>query len=118
MARSFAELDKFERAVDELFEDLVTRRWRHVQAAIETSSIRENRDNYEVRLMTGEIDPERLEVEATESRLTVRVRGQSGGLTERTFTFSSPIDRDAVTARWSERELTIVLPKKRQGSTR
>jgi HSP20 family molecular chaperone IbpA len=75
----------------------------------------ERQDVYEVRLCTGNFKPSDLEVAASEKRLTVRAR-QGQNSWERMLNFAEPVDTGKVTARWSDRVLTIILPKKRKAA--
>jgi len=108
--------EEFERAFDELFNSVLIRPWRDLPAPLsaEQTVILDHGNSYEVRLYTGDADPHELDVEVADHRLIVRAAAGGGGLTERTFTFAEPVDRETVSARWAEGKLIIVLPKKRQ----
>jgi HSP20 family molecular chaperone IbpA len=114
VARPFAiTLEEFGRAVDELFDDLVLGPWRLAgEAEAEHAIVRDFGDRYEVRIAIGEADPARVEVEVSERRLTVRIPDGVCGVSEGAFSFSEPIDSDAVTAKVSDATLVVVLPKK------
>ena len=108
---AFAEL---ERAVDRLFDDILINPWR--ESAGEggpQSALVDLDDRYEVHLPTGDIDPERLEVEVTENRLVIRAPGMGGVLREHSFTLAVSVDRDRATARWAARRLAVVMPKRK-----
>jgi HSP20 family molecular chaperone IbpA len=101
----------FERDFDQLFDDLLIGRWRTPAAESEPAMVLEREDAYEVRLCTGNFKPSDLEVVASEKKLTVRAsHGQSSW--ERMLNFADPVDTEKVNARWADRILTIVLPKK------
>jgi HSP20 family molecular chaperone IbpA len=106
-------IGEFDRAVNELFEDLLISRWRgRGAAAYEDALVTERDVHYEVRISAGGIDPRLMEVEAGERRLRVRLPGRIGAA-ERIFDFPYPIDPDGVTARLIGGTLLVVLPKKR-----
>ncbi len=112
MARSFSSIvADFERDFDELFDQLLIGRWRAPAAESELAMVLERQDVYEVRVCTGNFKPSDLEVVASEKRLTVRARhGQNSW--ERTLDFAEAVDIEKVNARWADRVLTIILPKK------
>ena len=68
--------------------------------------------HYEIRMATVTADPGRIEAEVNERRLRGRVPGPAGPV-ENVFSFESPVDCDAVSARWLHGILHIVLPKKK-----
>lgn len=107
-------LDNFQRAVDELFDDLLIERWRLSEAAggSEHAIVRDLGDRYEVRIALGDADPDEVDVAVSERRLTVRIPNQACGVSESSFSFSEPVARDAVSARAVEGTLAIMLPKK------
>jgi HSP20 family molecular chaperone IbpA len=102
--------------IDQLFDDLLIQRWR-LSGPIgesEHAIVHDYGDRYEVRIAMGDADPRDIEVDATENRLTVRVPGEAAGVCEGTFSFSEPIQSDAVRARVVREKLAIVLPKKKR----
>jgi HSP20 family molecular chaperone IbpA len=101
----------FQRDFDQLFDELLIGRWRSPSAESEPAMVLERDDVYEVRLCTGSFKPSDLEVMASEKRLTVRA-GHRPNAWERTLNFADPVDPEKVRARWADRVLTIILPKK------
>ena len=108
---AFAE---FDRAFDQLFEELLISRWRAraFKAALNDAAVLESETEYRVRIDASGADPERMEIEAADRRLLVRMAGPAGARTS-TLEFSHSIDPDGVTARLAGGALEIVLPKKR-----
>ncbi len=108
--------EEFGRAFDELFDELLIGRWRTVvhHAAHGQALVMDCGERYQVRMSTAGLDPREMEVDVGERRLTVRTRSAAGGVSERTFTFGEPVEREAVTARWSEGALVILLPKSKK----
>jgi HSP20 family molecular chaperone IbpA len=108
---TFAE---FDRAFDQLFEDLLISRWRGRarNAAPDDAVVLESETEYRVRIDASGTDPVRMEVEAGDRRLTVRMAGPVGAKLS-TVEFSHSIDPDGVTARLAGGALEIILPKKR-----
>lgn len=100
----------FERAVDQLFEDLLLSRWRTTE--YEHAPVVDHGDHYEVRIAAAGADPRRMEVEVTERRLHVRIAGAARPV-DRTFELTHAIEPAEVTARWKRGILEIKLPKKR-----
>ena len=109
MSTHFAD---FERAFDQLFEDLLVSRWRGGRAAANEAVVLETETEYRVRIDAAGVEPGRMEVEAADRRLVVRLAGPLAARVS-TLNFSHSIDPDAVTARLSGGALEIVLPKKR-----
>lgn len=110
ITRSLRALGEFERAFDELFEDMLIGRWRMPRRRSVEHLMRDRGLYYEVTLSTGDVDPGRIDVEATEHQLRVRVPTAAGGI-EGSFDFPHPVDRARVKARWARGVLRIVLPK-------
>jgi HSP20 family molecular chaperone IbpA len=108
-------LKDFQRACDELFEDLVIERWRAGEQVteLEGALMVDKGRFYEARIAMRGADPRHTEVEVTEHRLRVRIPVGQSGYRERSFTLPSPIDRDTVSARWSKDTLVVTLPKQR-----
>ena len=109
--------EQFEETIDELFDDILIERWRARPGGFAGEAvILEREDAYEVQIATGVADPHALDVQVTENRLTIRATSPMGTRLERSFSFESPIDRDAVKAKWTDRKMIITLPKKRAES--
>jgi len=108
---AFAE---FDRAFDQLFEELLLSRWRAraFKTALDDAEVLESETEYRVRINASGADPERMEIEAADRRLLVRMAGPVGAKTS-TLEFSHSIEPDGVTARLAGGALEIVLPKKR-----
>jgi HSP20 family molecular chaperone IbpA len=104
----------FDRAFDELFEDLLLSRWRgDVRGrGLDGAAALESETEYRVRIDASGIEPDRIEVEASDRRLLVRMAGPARTRIN-TLDFSHAIDPDGVTARLAGGALEIVLPKKR-----
>lgn len=113
VSRSFT-LGEFERACDQLFDDLLISRWRgpHRRPAPGHALVLDHGNRYEVRIAAAGSDPAAIEVEAGERRLRVRMPLPSGAA-ENVFDFAAEVDTDAVSARWDKGTLHIILPKKR-----
>jgi HSP20 family molecular chaperone IbpA len=102
----------FERTFDELFEELLIDRWcRPTQVRfLGEAEIAEHDDEYRLKIAAAGADPEKLEAEVTEWRLTIRIPA-SAGMRERTFDFGHRLDVDRVSARFTGGVLEICLPK-------
>ena len=102
----------FERTFDELFEELLIDRWcRPMQVRLLGDAvIAEHGDEYRLKIAAAGADPEKLGVEVTEWRLTIRIPA-SAGMRERTFDFGHRLDVDRVSARLTAGVLEICLPK-------
>ena len=105
----------FERTIDEFFDELLIDRWRcGVGDRFEQAEVIDHPDRYEIRVITeGVDDPSMIEVESTGQRLTVRAPAGPNRHVESSFRFAETVNADAATARWSNRTLTIILPKQR-----
>ncbi|HEY2105383.1 MAG TPA: Hsp20/alpha crystallin family protein [Candidatus Binataceae bacterium] len=103
----------FQRDFDELFDDLLIGRWRTPAADSDPAMVLEHENDYEVRLCTGAFKPSELEVVVNEKNLTVRAT-QAANPWKRQLSFTDPVQTENVTAKWANRILTIVLPKKNQ----
>ena len=116
MARFFPnDLREFDRAFDELFDEMLTSPWRlKRQSQFSKALVLDYGDRYEIRILTAPVRPEGVELEASERRLTVRLPTPEG-LAEQTYTFSDAIDADKATSRWEAGTLTAILPKKPRG---
>lgn len=106
--------EDFERAFDQLFEELLIDPWRTVAQRIpsEHAIVFDRGDRYEVQISTAGLDPKHLAIEAADNSLTVRAQTVGGGTSERSFNFPEPVERESVKAHWSDHVLQIVLPKK------
>ncbi len=93
-----------------MFEDLLLSRWRARE--YEHAPVVDYGDHYEVRIAAAGADPRRMEVEATERRLHVRIAGAARPI-DRTFELMHAIEPEGVTAQWKHGVLEIQLPKKR-----
>ncbi len=102
-------IHEFERVFDSLFDDLLISRWRGAKAGAGTV-VSDLGDRYEVRLERLIADPKQVNIEASERRLTVRTTG-TGERLERTVEFRHPIEPEAVTAKFEDGVLKVVLPK-------
>jgi HSP20 family molecular chaperone IbpA len=103
----------FDRAFDELFEELLLSRWRCARKdAPEEPKVAESETEYRVLIDAAGAEPDRMEVEVSDRRLLVRIASASGTHISR-LDFSHAIEADRVTARLAGGALEIVLPKKR-----
>ena len=106
--------DEFVRAFDEVFEDILIRRWRGpVQVRnFGKAQVVEDEDAYRVKIAIPDVDPEKLEVEVSEWRLTVRTPGAETS-EETILDFSHWVDTESVSARLEADLLEVFLPKAR-----
>lgn len=102
-------IHEFERIFDSLFDELLISRWRGARGGTGTI-VSDLGDRYEVRLERLLADPKQIDIEATERRLTVRTTGTEER-SERVVDFRHPIDAAAVTAKFEDGMLKVVLPK-------
>lgn len=104
----------FDRAFDQLFEDLLLSRWRGRAGgtAPAAAAVMESESEYRVRIDASGAEPDRIEVEVSGRRLTVRLAGAAGARINM-IDFSHAIEPDGVTARLAGGALEIALPKKR-----
>jgi HSP20 family molecular chaperone IbpA len=109
--------DEFDRAFDELFEDILITRWRPSARVRKFGDavVVEDDEAYRVRIALPGADPQTLEVEVGEWRLLVRIPNPpASGLArqqERSFDFAHSLDIEQVRARFESGTLEIVLPK-------
>jgi HSP20 family molecular chaperone IbpA len=106
--------DEFDRAFNEVFEDLLIKRWRrpgHVRD-YGKALIVEDDENYRIKIAMPNIDPRQIEVEAGAWRLVVRAP-MAHGRGENTLDFSHRIDTERVTARFEADTLEVLAPKAR-----
>ena len=72
---------------------------------------------YEIQISTAGLDPQQqVEIEVGETSLTVHGAAARGDKSEHSFTFADLVDRDAVTVRWSDHVLFILVPKRKKRS--
>ncbi|MGH7916795.1 MAG: Hsp20/alpha crystallin family protein [Candidatus Binataceae bacterium] len=105
----------FERTFDDLFEELLISRWecgRDISLYRQTLVL-DLGARYEVRIALTLVRPHEVEVETTDERLTVRIRPGRARVLTRSFEFAAAIDRNAVSAHWSDGVLHVSLPKRR-----
>jgi HSP20 family molecular chaperone IbpA len=102
---------ELDRAFDELFEDLLIKRWRG-QARVRNfgkALVVDDDENYRVKIAMPEVDPDKLEIEVSEWRLAVRTPTGE----ESTLDFSHRVDTERVTARFEAGILEVMVPKAR-----
>jgi HSP20 family molecular chaperone IbpA len=105
---------EFDRAFNEMFEDLLINRWR-MPGRVRTlgkALVFEDEESYRVKIRLPNADPQKLEVEVSEWRLAVQtptVEGQE----ENILDFSHRIDTERVTARFEGGILEVMVPKAR-----
>src|SRR6266852_3244848 len=112
--RGFGILD-FDRAFDEFFDELLIDRWKcgTEPGTAERAQVTEHPDRYEVRVAALGVDPAKIQVEVSGQRLALQMPEKLGGMLQRSFSFSDPIDGEASSAKWSAGTLVITLPKKK-----
>jgi HSP20 family molecular chaperone IbpA len=105
---------EFERAFDEVFEDLLIKRWRGSRRLrnLGKAVIAEDEENYRVTIAVPDVDPEKIEVEVSAWRLTMLIPTEQGR-EENALDFSHRIDTEHVTARFEADILEITIPKAR-----
>jgi|SRR6185437_4928008 len=103
----FDSITEFERAFESLFDELLISRWRGNDSR---TTVLDLGDHYQVRMTGIVVDPKKLDIEASERRLIVRIAGEitSG---ERIVNFRHPIDPTAVSARIIDGGLEVILAK-------
>jgi len=106
--------EEFDRAFNEVFEDLLIKRWRGPGLVdnFGKAAVVEDEENYRVKIALPDADPQKLEVEVSEWRLAVRAPMMQG-LAESTLDFSHRIDIERVTARFDAGILEVLAPKAR-----
>jgi len=106
--------NEFDRAFNEVFEDLLIKRWRGATGVRNSGKalVLEDEENYRVKIALPGAEPDKLEVDVSEWRLTVRARSAEGQ-DESTFDFSRRIDTERVTARFEAGILEVTVPKAR-----
>ena len=104
-------LGGFERACDELFDELLGR-WRSGRLAADVRAVSVDQGNrYEVRIEAAVSDPNAIEVEVSASHLIVRIPPGARPGAHHTITFAHRVDSEGTVARWSNGVLTVTLPK-------
>jgi HSP20 family molecular chaperone IbpA len=108
-------IEDFDRAFDEFFDELLIDRWKcgTESGPSERAEVIDNPDRYEVRVAALGVDPEQIHLEVKGQRVALQMPEKLGGMQQRSFSFSDPIDGEASTAKWSEGTLVITLPKKK-----
>jgi len=103
---------EFERTCNELFERILIRNWRSPVRvrSLGNAVVAEDEEAYRVQLAVPGADPQKLTVDVSERRLTVRMGGVEGPL-ESTFDFSHHLDPERASARFEAGILEIILPK-------
>jgi HSP20 family molecular chaperone IbpA len=104
-------LSDFQRAFDDLFDDLLDRWGCSGPEEFERAQLIDYPDRYEIRLREAGLDPKTLEVHTQERRVTVSAPSPDGQRIETSFNLPAAIDSERATAHWSGELLTIVLPK-------
>jgi HSP20 family molecular chaperone IbpA len=109
-------VEDFERALDEFFDEMLISRWRRSADdpdELENSQIVDQYDRYEIRIAIPRTDPNRIEVEVSGQRLSVRAPGGPEGSFHRTYSFNAPIESEAVVAKWLDDVLVVSAPKQK-----
>jgi len=106
--------EEFERTFDEVFEDLLIKRWRGPERMRDLGKalVVEDEENYRIKITLPDADPQKIEVEVSEWRLAVR-SPTAQGQGENTLDFSHRIDTERVTARFDAGILEVLAPKAR-----
>lgn len=105
--------DQFQRAFDDLFDDLLQRWGCRGAEQFERAELTDFPDRYEIRLNAAGMDPSTVEVHTHERRVTVAAPAPGGEKLETSFNLPQPIDAEAASAKWADDLLTIVLPKRK-----
>ncbi len=103
----FDSITDFERAFESLFDELLISRWRGNDSR---TTVLDMGDHYQVRMAGIGGDPKKLDIEASDRRLIVRIAGDTVR-GERIVTFRHPVDRTAVSARIIDGGLEVILAK-------
>lgn len=106
--------EEFDRAFNEVFEDLLIRRWQGPARVrnLGKALVIEDEETYQVKIVLPDADPRQLEVEVGEWRLAVRVP-TAQGREENILDFSHRVDIERVTARFEAGVLKVLVPKAR-----
>ena len=114
--RAGISVEDFERALDELFDEMLISRWRRStieRDEFEKAEVLDHPDRYEVRVAVPSVDPQRIEIDVAGQRLTVRAPAGPEGIFETTYSFAVPIEAEAVVARWTDHTLVVMVPKQK-----
>jgi HSP20 family molecular chaperone IbpA len=106
---------EFDRAFDEVFEDLLIKRWRgHPRLRnFGRAVVAEDEENYRVTIAVPDVDPEKIEVEVSALRLRLLIPTEQGR-EENALDLPHRIDTEHVTARFEAGILEIAMPKARR----
>jgi HSP20 family molecular chaperone IbpA len=106
--------EEFDRAFNEVFEDLLIKRWRKSGRVRDLGKalVVEDEESYRIKIALPDADPQKLEVEVSEWRMAVRT-AMALGREENTLDFSHRIDTERVTARFEAGMLEVLAPKAR-----
>jgi HSP20 family molecular chaperone IbpA len=104
----------FERALDEFFDEMLISRWRRVaeRGEFENAQVLDHPDRYEVRIAAPHVNPEHIEIDISGQRLNVRAPS-ADGVFETAYSFTVPIEAEAVQATWAEHMLIVTVPKQK-----
>ncbi len=107
--------EEFDRAFNEVFEDLLITRWRAPRRVrnFGKALVVEDEEIYRVRIALPDADPRKLEVEVSEWRLAVRSPTAQGRAESTVLDFSHRVDTERVTARFEAGILEVRAPKAR-----
>jgi HSP20 family molecular chaperone IbpA len=106
--------EEFDRVFNDVFEDLLIKRWRRPGRArnLGKALVVEDEESYRVKMAMPDADPHKLEVEVSEWRLVVRSR-IAPKAEANTLDFAHRIDTELVTARFGAGILEVLAPKAR-----
>jgi HSP20 family molecular chaperone IbpA len=104
--------EEFARTFDEVFEDLLIKRWRPPGRVrnFGKAQVVEDEESYRIKIALPDADPKKLEVEVSEWRMAVRSL-MTHGRDENTLDFSHRIEIERVTARFEAGILEVHAPK-------
>jgi len=105
----------FERALDEFFDEMLISRWRRSidRDEFDRAEIVDHEDRYEVRIAIPGAHADRIEVDVSGQRLTVRAPTGPNGIFESSYSFSIPINGEAASARLANETLVVTVPKQK-----
>jgi HSP20 family molecular chaperone IbpA len=106
--------EEFDRALNEVIEDLLIRRWRGPGQVrnLGKALVVEDEETYRVKITLPDADPDKLEAEVSEWRLVVRTPATPAP-EETVLDFSHRVDIGRVTARFAAGRLEVLVPKAR-----
>src|SRR5713226_8169797 len=87
---------------DDFIDRLLAERWptgAREAFELEAATVSDCGGYYEVRVYTQRLEHARMEVEVVGERVRIRLPEAAGGVTERSFSFPTPIDPASVSAR-------------------